>query len=198
MMRRCHKRIPWPVVFLEGVQFLEPCISLTEDLEDIFYRKMFFVLHPVLGWPLARCYGRHVLLQIIHVNNNLHTNLISLVNNNLPAIVINRTTWIQEGLQKEWKIYNDFQDEFRHCLTVTAVRTSGWDQLLLTVWQSLPLLMWLRSLEVDRVRNEILWALQGRSYANEPVYVCNRDALYMIKHDGVCVSVRCLQFGNSE
>ena len=74
MMRRCHKRIPWPVVFLEGVQFLEPCISLTDELEDNFYRRMFFDLHPVLWWPLARCHGRHVLLQIFHVNNNFHTN----------------------------------------------------------------------------------------------------------------------------
>ena len=96
-----------------------------------------------------------------------------LVNNNLPAIVINRTTWIQEELQKEWKIYNDFQDEFRHCLTVTAVRTSGWDQLLLTVWQFLRLLMWLRSLEVDRVRSEILWnIIEKHSFEQFRVNLC--------------------------
>ena len=38
-------------------------------------------------------------------------------------------------------------------------------------------------------------ALQGRSYANEPVYVCNRDSLYMIKHDGVWVPASC--FGHA-
>ena len=40
--------------------------------------------------------------------------------------------------------------------------------------------------------------LQGRSYANEPVYVCNRDSLYMIKHDGVWVSVSCLGHDSDE
>ena len=34
--------------------------------------------------------------------------------------------------------------------------------------------------------------LWGRSYATEPVYACNRDSLYMIKHNGAWVCVRCL------
>ena len=74
-----------------------------------------------------------------------------------------QSTWRVYCFQLFW-IYSRCDGEFQHCLTVTAVRTSGWDQLTLTVWQSLRLLMRLRSLVVDRVRSEILWNISEKLF----------------------------------